>query len=312
MGTRRIDILIREVRRETGNEDYGANAGISDSQICSYFNDALSLVERGINAEMANQFRAETFINLVADQEKYDLPTDFLPSGGVLSVEYAIGDPTGSNPNWQPMKEITDLERNRGSRSIPYAYEVVNKQIWIKDKPQTAKTSGLRVVYIKRLSRLDIRRGKLEIVTLNTSALTITALEVYTSSILTPNEYNLNESCCIVNADGTLQMRNIKLDGSLDTGTGLIPVRSGFTYTSGDTAAIGNYVVFGQNASTHQLDLGEEFEGFLKAYASWKIQQEDSNSDSSEKMKEFQLTATSLLEAYKRPNKNFIYVPEMS
>ncbi len=138
MGTRRIDLLIREVRQETGNEDYGASAGISDSQICSYFNDALSLLERGINSEHAGQFKAEDFITLVAGQEKYDLPLDFLPSGGVVSVEYATGDASSADPRWQPLKEITDIERNRGSSSIPYAYEVVNKQIWLKDKPQVA------------------------------------------------------------------------------------------------------------------------------------------------------------------------------
>lgn len=317
MGTRRIDLLIREVRRETANEDYGTNAGISDSQVCSYFNDALSLLERGITSEHASQFKAETFIDLVQDQEKYDLPSDFLPSGGVLSVEYAYGDPSATNPQWVQLLEITDLERNRGDRSLPSAYQVVNKQLWLKDKPQTTKADALRVVYIKRLSRFDIRRGKVDAVTLNSGASTITTLEVDLSTVgadveaQAANEYSVNEACCAVDADGNVKMKNIKLDGSLNLSTGAVPVRSDFVYSSGETIALNNYLVFGQNSSTHQLDLGEEFEGFLKSFVAWKINQEDSNSDQSQKMAEFQLTANSLLEAFRRPNKNIILIPEM-
>lgn len=312
MGTRRIDLLIREVRAATGNEDYGANAGISQSQICSFFNDALSLIERGITSEHASQFKKETFIDLVAGQEKYDLPSDFLPSGGVLSVEYTNGDPNSADPQWIPLKEITDLERNRGARSIPYAYEVVNKQLWLKDKPQTSKADGLRVVYIKRLTRFDIRRGKVEVATLDSGTSTITALELYLNSILDPDEFDLNEAITVVDADGNIKMKNIKIDGDLNLVSGLVPVRSDFVYESGEDIDVDDYVVFGFNNSTHQLDLGEEFEGFLKSFAEWKIEVQDSNSDSSEKMREFQLTATSLLDAYKRPNKNIILVPEMS
>jgi hypothetical protein len=311
MGTRRIDILIREARRSTGNEDYGSNAGISDSQICSYFNDALSLVERGITNEHGGQFKKEVFIDLVANQEKYDLPVDFLPSGGILSVEYANGNPASVDPNWCPLVEVTDLERNRGARSIPYAYQVVNSQLWLTERPQTDKVGALRVVYIKRLSRFDIRRGKVDVATLTTSPNEISALEVTLGTVPSPNEYNYNESCCAVDADGVILMKNIKIDGILNESTGAIPVRPDFRYTTGETLPVNSYLVFGQNASTHQLDLGEEFEGFLKAYAEWKIQLEDSNSDSSQKMQEFQLTAASLLDAYKRPNKNIILVPEM-
>ncbi len=312
MGTRRIDLLIREVRTATGNEDYGANAGISQSQICSFFNDALSLIERGITSEHASQFKKEVFIDLVAGQEKYDLPSDFLPSGGVLSVEYTHGDPNSVDPQWVPLKEITDLERNRGARSVPYAYEVVNKQLWIKDRPQTDKADGLRVVYIKRLTRFDIRRGKVEVATLDSGTSTITALEIYLNSILDPDEFDLNEAITVVDADGNVRMKNIKIDGSLNLVSGLVPIRSDFVYESGEDIDVNDYVVFGFNSSTHQLDLGEEFEGFLKSFVEWKIEVQDSNSDSSEKMREFQLTATSLLDAYKRPNKNIILVPEMS
>lgn len=312
MGTQRIDLLINKVRRETANEDYGANSGISDTQIVSYFNDALHMLEREINNTHASQFKKEAFIDLVANQEKYDLPDDYLASGGVVSVEYAFGDPSSTNPDWQPLRRITDLERSRGtSGEIPSAFQVVNRQLWIKSIPSTAKTNGLRVVYIKALSRFDVRRGKIDVVTLNSGASTITDLEVVLSTVTDPNEYNLNEACCVVDADGVIQMKNIKLDGSLNTSTGDVPVRSDFVYESGETIAANNYIVFGKNASTHQLDLDESVESFLTSYVCWKVMSQDSNTEAADKASEMSAVAKSIMAAYSRSNEDIVLIPEI-
>jgi hypothetical protein len=300
------------VREETGNQSYGPNAGISDTQIVSFFNDALNFIELGINATHARKFGAETFIDLVAGQEKYDLPDDFLDSGGVISVEYCNGDPNGTDPQWIQLYEITDLERARGLRSsTPEAYAVVNKQLWIKPIPSVAKTDALRVNYVKRLSRFSTRRGKIDVATLDTGNRTITALEVIPSSVTDPNEYNLNEYISVVDADGNIKMKAIKIDGSLNTSTGAVPVRSDFVYESGETIAVNNYVVFGKNASTHQLDLDESVESFLRAYAAYKIMRMDSNTDSVEQAAELGSMRDMILLSYSKPNENLILVPEV-
>ncbi len=126
----------------------------------------------------------------------------------------------------------------------------------------------------------------------------------------TPSEFTENESCCVVDADGAMQMSGIKLSGA-DHTAGVVPVRSGFVYTVGDTAAIGNYLVFGSKASTHQLDLDEGVEAFLVSYASWKVMRQDSNTDSSEQLSEFQGIRDSILASYVKPNQGIQLVPEM-
>lgn len=312
MPTTRIDIMIRQVREETGNQSYGPNAGISDTQIVSFFNDALNYLELGINSLHARKFNAETFIDLQAGVEKYDLPADFLDSGGIVSVEYATGNPQSTDPQWVPLVETTELERARGLRSnTPDSYAVVNNQIWIKPIPSVNKTGALRVVYVKRLSRFSTRRGKIDVATLDTGARTITALEVILNTVTDPNEYNLNEFISVVDADGNIKMKAIKIDGSLNTSTGAVPVRTDFVYESGETIAVNNYVVFGRNASTHQLDLDESAESFLRAYAAWKIMKMDSNTDSSEQAGELATMRDTLLMAYAQPNENIILVPEV-
>lgn len=312
MPTTRIDILINQVREETGNQQYGPNAGISDTQIVSFFNDAISFLERGITQLHARQFTAETFIDIVAGTEKYDLPDDFLPGGGVISVEYANADPNGSDPQWILLNEITDLERARGLRSsVPLSYAVVGNQIWLKPVPSANKTGALRVNYIKRLSRFSTRRGKIDVATLDTGARTITALEVILNTVTDPNEYNLNEFLSVVDADGNIKMKGIKIDGNLNTSTGAVPVRSDFVYAAGETITVNNYVVFGRSASTHQLELDESCEPFLRAYAAWKIMRMDSNSDSRDQSAELALMRDSILLSYAKPNEGLILVPEV-
>lgn len=308
MGTRRIDIMIRKVRKGTGNEDYGANAGISDSQMEEYFNDGLGFLESGINQTHALQFISETFIDLVAGTEKYSLPADFLQGGGVVGIDYSYGNPSGSDPQWQPLNQTTDIERARGLRmEVPSSYMVVGTQVWINAIPSTNKTSALRVLYVSRLSRLGIRRGLVSAVTLNTGTRRITSLTV--SGATTPDEYNLNESASVVDADGTIKMAGIKLSGAA-LAAGVVPVRSDFVYVAGETIAVGDYVVFGAKASTHQLQLDEAVERFLTAYAQWKVLREDSSDDSAEQLTELTAMRDSILSSYSKPNKDLILVPE--
>lgn len=309
MSTRRIDLLIRKVRNETGNTDYGPLAGISQTTMCEYINDGLSFLERGINQTHAKQFTAEVLISLVAGQEKYDLPADFLPSGGIISVEYAFGNPSSTNPCWKQLPEACELERSTGTLSeVPSSYMVVNKQIWLKNTPSVAKTDAIRVLYTKRLTRLDIRRGTVTAVTLNTGAKTITSLTI--GSTLTPNEFTENEACTIVDADGNVKMAGIKLSGA-DLSVGVVPVRSDFVYTTGETISVGNYLVFGNKSSTHQIDLDESVESFLVSYAAWKVLREDSNTNSSEQITEFTAIRDSILASYIHPNQGLQLVPEV-
>lgn len=317
MSTRRLDLLIQKVRRETANEDWDEFSGIPDSHIVGYFNDALSLLERQINNTNAGQFKKEAFIDLVAGQEKYDLPDDYLASGGVVSVEYAFGDPSGSNPDWQPLRRITDLERSRGTTNeIPSSFQVVNRQLWIKSIPSQNKTNGLRVVYIKQLTRLSVRHYTVSTATLDNVDNEIDLLEATAYS--SGGFYNLPEALqeheyiCIVDSDGTIKMKNIPLlDATpIDPGTGEISIRPGFSFEEGETIAVGDYVVFGKNASTHQLDLDENVEPFLCAYAAYRVMIQDSNTDAGNVAQELQEQAKSIMDAYARQNEDIQLIPE--
>jgi hypothetical protein len=126
-------------------------------------------------------------------------------------------------------------------------------------------------------------------------------------------EFGENEACCIVDADGVITMKNVKLSGSAvgEDPDNDVPVRAGFTFESGETIAVNDYVVFGKNSSTHQLDLDESIEPFLCAYAAWKLQMQDSNTDSSEKSSEFSIQAQSIMAAFSKNNEDLQLIPEL-
>jgi hypothetical protein len=309
MTTRRADILIRKVRQETGNEDFGPNSGISDAQICDALNDGLTFLEEGINQTNAHEFLAEDFIDLVAGQEKYALPSDYLPGGGVWLVEYKYAE-SASSPQYFKLKKVTTLERGPGIfSSTPESYVVIGRELWIRPIPYSSKTDGLRILYAKRLTRLATREGTVSAVTLNGGTNTITSLVLDIDTVNNFDEFPDNEYCSIVDADGNIKMANIKLDGD-DLLAGVVPVRSDFTYTTGETIAVGDYLVFGKNTSTHNLVLDEAVDRFLKAYGAWKVMRVDSNDDQSAQMGELSSMRDSIIASFAKQNEDVTLIPE--
>jgi len=79
----------------------------------------------------------------------------------------------------------------------------------------------------------------------------------------------------IVNEEGVVQMSNIKFT-AVSGATGTVTIDSSFTFESGETISVGDYVVAGSYASTH-VQLDDLVERYLIAYCTAKIFQRDSN-----------------------------------
>jgi hypothetical protein len=306
MATRRAETLIRRIRKETNNEDYGANAGISQTQICEYMNDGLGFLEEGLSSIHSDQFLTTDSIDLVSGTEEYDLPSNLLKGGGIHLVEYKW-----NSNDFYKMKRGTLLNKANGITGQPSTYIPLGSSLLLSPIPSASKTDGLRITFTERLNRLDVRRGTVDTATLNTGTNTITALSLLNTSILglADNEFDEHDYICIVDADGAFKMKNIPITG-IDHNSGDITVRSGFTFNSGETIAVGDYVVFGKDTSTHQLKLDPSVERFLIAYAAWKVLRQDSNDDSKEQSDELAAMRDSILESYSTPNDDLILVPE--
>jgi hypothetical protein len=127
---------------------------------------------------------------------------------------------------------------------------------------------------------MDVRRGIVTDVT-STSGV-ISNLVVDADSGTVPfdiSDFEEFDRISVVDADGVQQARNIPLDSVNSNGT--LTVRSGFTLQTGETIAVGNYVILGENSTTH-LQLPQTCEKYLIEYATWKMFMRDSSTDSGE------------------------------
>ena len=86
------------------------------------------------------------------------------------------------------------------------------------------------------------------------------------------------------------------IDSSVSYAATLTP-DSTHTYESGETIAVGDYVVSGAYTSTHP-ELGEEVERYLQSYAVWKVLKRDSSVDSTEAIQELGEIEADILASY--------------
>lgn len=306
MATRRAEQILAQVRRQSKNEDYSATSGISQEEILAYLNEGLADLQATIVNEYETAFLTETTLNTVANQEAYDLPADMLDHGGIVSVEYSD---SGNNQYYYKLDPLKPRERSTRISSSPSYYIRRANQILLRPVPASSVTNGLRIQYVKRLDKLNIRRGQVSAVTLGSN--TITALTLNTATFTNPNGFSEDDYLCIVSKDGVIKMRNIRFD-SINTGSGVVTVSSGFTFEAGETIAVGDYAVIGRDTSTHQLDIDQTVERYLITYAVYKVNQTDSNNDSGEALQALMAMKQEIVQSYAQVDSDFAGIPEIN
>lgn len=274
MGTR-LDILIDHVRSATTNEEVSTAVGIPDSEIIRYFNEAQDRIVAKIVQQFKYVFGREIIMDIVQDQEAYDIPNKAFIRNKLISVEYSID---GTDEEYYQLRAKTILERSTFGAGVPDRYILRNGQILLSPKP-ISPTAKLRVNYIKKICKLDVRRGTVDAVTLDGTTNTITSLTL-TMSEADVALFNSNHNyITIVDRLGNIKMQGIFAASNGITGadpTYTFNVDSSFTYEDGETIDVDDYLVFGEYASTHH-ELDEQVERFLTQWVIWKLFKRDSS-----------------------------------
>ena len=270
---RYVSYLIDDVRTSTENTDFSDTIGIKDAEFLRFLNDAQFRIQNKIIQQHPSVFLTEYTTSIVGGQEAYDLPNKAYMGNKVTQVEFNSNS-TG-NDYFFPLRPGSLFERDSGSQGHPVKYIRKAGQILLLPIP-TSSTGQLRITYVNRIPKLDLRRGSVASVTLDSATNSISALtlDVSTDSVDT-TELDKFTRLTIVDEEGNVKMRNIKFT-AVSGSTGVVTVDSSFTYETGETIEAGDYVVAGDYSSTHsQLD--EMVERYLIAYATFKILQRDSN-----------------------------------
>lgn len=305
--SKRVDRLITLIRSTTQNELANSVTDITDDEILQYINEGQNRIQARIVAQHPNVFITEEYVTAVSFQEEYNLPANCMIGGKINEVWYTTTY-NSAHPVWYRLKLGNPKYRLSHVASLPQYYWRREKLLtgvgsFVVSPPPQGTNCAFRVVYTQKLDKLDIRRGILSSVTLDTTNLKVTALTLDVSG--TPSidvtELALNDYFCIVDKYGTMQMRNIPFaaDGStsLDATTGIITVDTSFVYQSGESIAVGNYVTCGTDATTHS-QLSDDIERYLIQFATYKMFKHDSSSDVSVQLNELQLMEQEIILSY--------------
>lgn len=298
-----VDKLITQIRRQTENEN---EAAIVNDEILQYLNDAQERLHARILEQHPVVFTAETEIDVSRGVSSYPIPDDAFLNNKIISVEYSD---TGLADDYYNLDPITLKERTN-YEGFPINYIRRNGYILLDPIPQ--ESGRIRVNYVKRVSHLDTRRGVVDVAVLDTSTSSVSSLILDTSNSIAIDGDALGEAeyICIVDKNGNFKMKNIPVD-SVDTGTGVVNISSGFTFNSGESISNGDYVVAGLDASTHS-ELPRNAERYLIAYASWKVLKRDSSADFNEQQTELLAMEDDLIKSYADVTEDFTRIPTYS
>ena len=271
---RRLENLIEDSREETENDEFTADAGIQDKEFIRYANDAQSRLQSKIFQKSQKVFISEYIFSTVSRQESYELPYDILFENAISNVQFSSS-PAGID--YYPLEQSTLKERNTIGYGEPSFYIRRSGKILLNPVP-TGGGKKVRVSYVKRLPKMDTRRAK--ILTVTTSGSSITSLTLDTGSLLDSDALLKESRFSVVNSDGNQLMRRI-LYTDINSTTGVVTIDPSFLFESGETIAVGNYLVKGED-SCNKSELPFNLERYLLAYMNWKILKRDSSSDSAE------------------------------
>jgi len=300
MALRQLELLISQSRRATENEEFSDSAGLSTEEFIQYANDAQDDLQAGISAVSPEIFMIQTSITAISGQEAYSIPSDAFLGTRIDLLEYS---PSGDDNDYYQVKQGRLPERLTGVETTPSFYIIRGTSFLAQPRP--GDTTGLfRLTYQRRLPRLEIRQGQVLTATLATDS--ITSLVLDTTQGIGDTELEEENFLTVVDKNGTVKMQDIEFT-DVDASTGVVTIAAGFTFDSGETIAVGDYVVRGGFSTSHS-QLPPNCERYIVSYINWKILKRDSSNDSQEQGVELQVLKKSIIDSFAEPDNDVDYI----
>lgn len=295
-------LLLDQVRRSTENVEFTENSGIGNNELLEYINDAQVEIQSAISRTHPQVFQVEKIQNVVSNQEGYALPEDAFLGNMVDLVEYSH---SGLLDGYFQLKQGRLPERVNGPvYTSPSFYIRRSGTLLLQPTPSDA-TGKLRITYQRTIPTIDLRRGKVSAVTLTANS--ITSLTLDTTLEIDETILESEAYASIVDKDGNVQMRRIPIS-DIDVNTGIVTVTPGFTFDSGETISVGDWIVKGRDASSHS-QLALVCERYLVQYVIWKILKRDSSGDSAEAAEELKMLQGSIVDSFSEPDGDVQSIP---
>lgn len=272
MTLKRFDLLVRDARDQSANQRYSTTQGVPQREFVRYGNSAQDRIYNLIMQAHPSIFCKESFIDAVANQARYTLPTDVFIQHNVVKVDYSHN---GNAINYFPLKLRTPRQEV-SAPGYPESYFLRDGSMIVSPYPTSSITNGFRLNYQYIIPALDIRRGS--IASFVGTAPTLTSFVITDDTVFTQeNRDELSNGyvdyVSIVTKDGVITAKNIPVVSyNATTRT----VTCNHTMAAGEVVANGSYVVYGANATTHS-SLPPVCERYITTYMALSAQARDSN-----------------------------------
>lgn len=171
MAIDRLDLLIKQARAKSGNQNYGDKQGTPQSSYVTYANDAQSRLFNLIMLRAPNLFTKEGFLTTSSGVASYSLPADVYLKSRLLSVQYT---PNGSAQLYYPLAHRTPRQEV-SIPALPDAYFLRDGKLILSPIPMTGFANAVRLNYQYTIPKLDIRRAKVASVAGGGTLITLTA-----------------------------------------------------------------------------------------------------------------------------------------
>ena len=290
---RHVGLLLKHVGDATENprDEVTSTAGISDDEIIEYLGDGQSRVQEVVLRDLPHFAGWDTYYeqDIVAATQEYSIsPGDAFYLGSVREVRYS---PTGVARDFRPLAFLEARETGDFDLTYISAYSLRGGEIIVDGVPGSSSGS-LRSYYVRRLDKLDKRRGKIASVA---GAAPYTTITLEDDTDLDETNIALYDYLCVNSAQGVVTYYNAPYV-SYDTSTKVLTFDSGVTSSVG-TIAVGSYITLGKYTTTHSK-LPDECEKYLMAYAKWKMFKRDSSDDAAEQNAELVAMEDAFLTAF--------------
>jgi len=301
---RNIKYILQDIREATENQDVSSFIGISDRELLRIVNESQQKLQAEIVKKSPKVFTSEK-VYVVDGSKSYDLPYNCFLGNKVTDVKYRQS-ATGSMEYKLHQDYVTNNEYT--GRGYPETYIRQNGKLIIQPQPVTG---NMRVTYVKRVPKLDLKRAVVSAVTLDTSTKTITSLsaDILTEEFDTAS-LNRDEFLTVVDSLGNIKMANIRFT-NLSTTDGLISISPDHSFEEGETIDVGDTIVSGRYSSTHsQFD--ESIERYIQAYAEMIVFKRDGSTEVNLQAEVVASMQSEIVDSYAQITDDILNIPNIN
>lgn len=301
---RNIKYILQDIREATENQDVSSFIGISDRELLRILNEGQQKLQAEIVKKSPKIFTTET-IYAINGSKSYDIPYNCFLGNKITDVKYRQS-ATGSMEYKLHQDYVTNNEYT--GRGYPETYIRQNGQLIIQPQPTTG---SMRVTYVKRVPKLDLKRAVVDSAVLDTATKTITSLQ---ANILTEefdtSELNRDEFITVVDSLGRIKMANIRFT-NLSTVDGVISIDPSHVFEEGETIDAGDVIVSGRYSSTHS-EFDESIERYLQAYSEMIVLKRDGSSEVNLQLEVVTSMQNEIVDSYAQITDDILNIPNIN